>query len=92
MTDFDRRVHRRTLHAYHVSLTGVVQTAAGRRLVATLHGDERGDWLTIRESGRRYRVTLDVAELYRRAMIADAMRMKKERAKARKERRTAASN
>lgn len=72
MTDFDRPVTRRTVNAYRVSLSGAYLSDTGRRLAVTLHGGKDGDFLTIREAGRRTAVTLDVAELYRRGLMAQA--------------------
>ena len=72
MTDFDKPVTRRTVNAYRVGLTGAVASPSGRRLAVTLHGDPHGDFVTIRESGRRFAVTLDIAELYRRGLMAQA--------------------
>lgn len=70
MTRLNKPVSRRTLSAYQISISGVVR-GQGRSLVATLHGDpQTGDWLTIRESGRRVAVTLDLAGLYRRGLLA----------------------
>lgn len=84
MTDFDKRVRRRTIHAYRIGISGVSQSLTGNRIVAELHGDQGGDFITLREAGRRYRVTLDIAELYRRGMIAEAAKKKAERKAARK--------
>jgi len=79
MTDFNKRVTRRTMGAYRMTVTGAIPCPTGKRLCVTLHqGDNgEGDFITIREAGRRYRVTLNVAELYRRGMLADTARQRK---------------
>ena len=86
MTGFDRPVSRKTLRSYRVTISGVCVSPTGKALVATLRGDSQGDHLIIREAGRRHRVTLDVAELYRRGLLAQAAIDRKEKRKARKRR------
>jgi hypothetical protein len=76
MTTMDRPVTRRTIQGYTITLTGAYPSPSGRRLVATLRGDGAGDWLEIREAGRRQRVVLDIAGLYRKGLIAQAKQRK----------------
>ena len=82
MTTFDKPVTRRTVARYRVTVAGAVP-GGDRQIVAQLHGDATGDWLTLREAGRRHRVTLDIAELYRKALIAEAAQEKREKGKRR---------
>jgi hypothetical protein len=83
MTGMDRPVKRRTVTPYRVTVTGVYPDPQGRKLVVELTGDGHGDLIRIRESGRRKWVELDVAELYRKALIAESRRHKAQRAKKR---------
>jgi len=70
MTSMDKPVTRRTRNAYRISVSGAYPEPSGKRLVVTLHGDERGDWISIREHGRRQSITLDVAALYVRGLVS----------------------
>jgi hypothetical protein len=74
MTGFDKRVKRITLATYRITVAGATVNTTGKRIVAELHGDQAGDFLILREAGRKYRVTLSIAELYRRGLIAEAKR------------------
>ncbi len=79
MTAADHPVTRCTVNSYRVSLTGADRTPCGRRLVITIHGDQHGDYITIREHRRRHRVTLDVSALYRRAILSEHATTKRSR-------------
>lgn len=79
MTDMDRAVRRRTVNAYRVTVTGSQVDLTGRRLVVELRGDAGGDFLRIREAGRRAWVELEIAGLYRRGLLAQAAARKAER-------------
>ena len=73
MIDASKPVTRRTMRAYRMTIAGVLRDVPGaRRIIVTLHGDDRGDWITLREAGRRMRVTLDIGELYRRGVLSAA--------------------
>jgi len=72
MTGFDKRVKRITLATYRITVAGATANSTGKRIVAELHGDQGGDYLTLREAGRQHKVTLSIAELYRRGLIAEA--------------------
>ena len=70
MTDLNKPIRRRTVNAYRVSITGAQVDTSGRRLVVELRGDAGGDFLRIREAGRRGWVELEIAGLYRRGVLA----------------------
>ena len=70
MTDMSKPVSRRTVGSYRIAVSGAYPDAGGKRLVVTLHGDERGDWLSIREQGRQKSITLDIAALYVRGLVS----------------------
>ena len=72
-----RPTRRTTLQAYRVTVTGARPDPTGRRLVAELAGTPAGDFLRLREAGRRTWVTLDLAELYRRALLAATRKQNK---------------
>jgi len=72
MTGFDKRVKRITLATYRITVAGATVNSTGKRIVAELHGDQGGDYLTLREHGRKHTVTLSIAELYRRGLVAQA--------------------
>ncbi len=72
MTDMDKRVKRRTCHAYRIALTTARPDPSGRRLVVELSNNGCADLVRIRESGRRTWLEFDVAELYRKGLIAEA--------------------
>ena len=84
MTTFDKPVRRVTLGSYRVTISGVLADTNGRRIVAMLHGDHAGDYLSLREHGRRFTVTLNIAELYRRGLIAGMQAAKREKRKAKR--------
>ena len=68
MTDMSKPVSRRTVGSYRIAVSGAYPDAGGKRLVVTLHGDASGDFISIREAGRRKQVTLDIATLYWRGL------------------------
>lgn len=73
MTTLDGRgVRRRTPRNYRVTISGARPDDSGRALVVELRSDQTGDYVRIREAGRRRWVTLDIPELYRRALISEA--------------------
>jgi poly-gamma-glutamate capsule biosynthesis protein CapA/YwtB (metallophosphatase superfamily) len=84
VTGFDKAVRRKTLGKYRIAIGGAVRAESGKPLVVELHGDQAGDWLSIREAGRRYRLTLDVAELYRMGLMAQAAAELRQRRKEKK--------
>mgnify|MGYP001613949081 CR=1 FL=1 len=85
MTGFDKSVRRVTLNSYSITISGVAlsRRPGDKPLVVRLHGDQMGDYITIRPSGARESgpasVTLDVAGEYRRGMLAAIAQRKKER-------------
>ena len=76
MTSFEKRVRRVTLGSYRITVSGADRWPTGRRLVVELYGDNNGDYVSIREAGRRHRVVLDVAGLYRRGLLATTKKRK----------------
>lgn len=87
-TSFETRAKRRTVNAFRVGIQAAIAFPAGtpgaRRLIVTLERVGACDMLRIREERRRYTVDLDVGELYRRGMIAQAAKTRAEKRKARK--------
>lgn len=85
MTRFDKPVRRVTLNAYSITISGVAvsRSPSDKPLVVRLHGDQMGDYITIRPSGARdggpASVTLDVAGEYRRGMLATIAQKRKAR-------------
>lgn len=86
MTGFDRPVQRVTVGQYRVTITGVIQGPSGSKLIARLESDQQGDYLVLREAGRRLRVRLSIPELYRKGLIAMAAVEATERARRRRRR------
>lgn len=83
-TEFSRPVRRRTVGVYRFALTHAIRgDATGRKLVVELKGDDHGDLIRIREERRRDWVELDVAELYRKAVIQRALAGRKARGRGR---------
>lgn len=74
MTDMDKKVKRRTVSPYRITISGAYPDMLGRKLVVELAGGPHGDMIRIREAGRRKWVELDVAETYRKGLIATARR------------------
>ena len=68
MTSFDRPVTRRTIGRYRFTISGAYPASDGKRLVVELVGNQRGDFIRIREEKRQQAVELDVSELYARGL------------------------
>ena len=78
MTSMNRKVRRRTVEAYRVTVTGAYpDKIGGRRLVVELYHNGQADMVRIREAGRRTWVEFDVGELYRRGLMAQVRRVKR---------------
>ena len=88
MTPMIRPVRRLTLNAYRITIQGTILTDTWRKLVAELAGDQsKGDYLRLREAGRRLTVSLSIADLYRQGLLSVARQAEKDKKAARKARR-----
>lgn len=70
MTGMDKRVRRATVNAYRITVQGAMASDTGRKLVAELTGNQAGDFLRLREAGRRTWIELSIPDLYRRGLLA----------------------
>jgi hypothetical protein len=79
MTGMDKGIKRRTVNPYRIGISGSWIDQGGKKLVVELEGDERGDFVRIREEGRKASssVVFDVGELYRKGLIAKSAQDKK---------------
>lgn len=68
MTSITSKVIRRTLVPYRYTVHGAVVSPTGRRLIASLFTDGKGEYLSLREERRRATVVLDLATLYCRGL------------------------
>jgi hypothetical protein len=74
----ERRVRRISVNPYRITVSGAIASESGRKLVAELVGNQAGDYLRLREAGRRTWIELSIPELYRRGLLAmTAKRAKK---------------
>lgn len=80
MTSMQRRTIRKTVNSYRITIQGAIIAASGRPLVAELVGDGHGDYIRLREHGRRTWYQLSLAELYRRAVVSQSKAKKGKRA------------
>lgn len=72
MTGMNKRVRRKTVLRYRVTVTSAAPDPTGREIVAELAGSDHGDMLRLREAGRRTWVELSIPDLYRKGLLAQA--------------------
>lgn len=77
MTPMSKPCRRKTVNSYRITIQGAIIAASGRPLVAELVGDGHGDYIRLREHGRRTWYQLSLAELYRKAVIVGSKQRKK---------------
>ena len=70
MTGMDKRVRRATVNSYRITVSGAMASDTGRKLVAELAGNQAGDYIRLREAGRRTWIELSIPDLYRRGLLA----------------------
>ena len=81
MTSMERRVRRISVNPYRITVSGAIASESGRRLVAELAGNSAGDFLRLREAGRRTWIELSIPDLYRRGLLAMTKKAQKGRGK-----------
>lgn len=77
MTDMDKTVRRKTVQAYRVTITSATPSPDGRKLVVELTNNGSADLIRIREAHRRKWIEFDVAELYRKGLLATVRAQRK---------------